>query len=96
MKLQLGTKTQKTKITGNTIAYALFSVVGIAYFLWKDTSQAVVFFGLALVFDPFDPTVKWGSRPLYQRAWLLVHCLLALAAFVGMLFFNLPLNHPVK
>jgi hypothetical protein len=96
MKIQLGSKTQKTKITANTVAYAAFTFVGIIFMCMKDTSQAVIFFGLALVFDPFDQTVRWNDRPLYQRIWLFAHLLLALGAFVGMLFFNLPLNNFVK
>lgn len=40
--------------------------------------------GIALAFDPFDQSVSWKERPLYQRAWLIVHLvLLAMAALAA-------------
>lgn len=57
------------------------------YFLFfgKDWSDAVIQFGVALVFDPFDPKQPWQQRPRYQRVWLIAHAVLLLAGFVLML-----------
>jgi hypothetical protein len=41
-------------------------------------SDAMSCLGIALIFDPFDNSVKWGNRPVYQRAWLVVHVILVL------------------
>jgi hypothetical protein len=66
----------------NRIAYGV-SVLLALYFLLisKDVSQAMATLGIALIFDPFDQKVTFGNRPLYQRAWLMIHlaCVLALA-----------------
>ncbi len=38
----------------NKPAYIIFLAAGIGFLVTKDLSQAVVFWGLALVFDPFN------------------------------------------
>ena len=86
MKAPSGVKNQKNSIVFNRMAYILFSVAGICfYFIGHDLSQTTVFFGLALVFDPFDQSVKWKDRPLYQRVWLFVHSALTIAVFTAMM-----------
>ncbi|HSF45173.1 MAG TPA: hypothetical protein VLA58_04155 [Chitinophagaceae bacterium] len=65
----------------NRIAYGV-SILLALYFLLisKDVSQAMGTLGIALIFDPFDQKVSFGKRPLYRRAWLMIHlaCILAL------------------
>ena len=50
-----------------------------------DFSQAVTFWGLALVFDPFNINTPFQKRPFYQQAWLYVHAAITIALFVLML-----------
>lgn len=39
----------------------------------NDPADAMSNFGIALIFDPFNQEVRWVNRPIYQRAWLVVH-----------------------
>ena len=57
----------------NKPAYALFVLGGLYFLMMKDFSQATMFLGLALAFDPFDTSIRFNNRPLYQKEWLLVH-----------------------
>lgn len=43
--------------------------------------EAATYWGIALAFDPFDDAQPWKERPIWQRAWLLVHLALTAAAF---------------
>ncbi len=66
----------------NKIAYAVFVIAGIGFlFIDKNTSNTAIFLSLALVFDPFDINQKWAERPLWQKAWLIVHLAASAAAF---------------
>jgi hypothetical protein len=69
----------------NQPAYALFLLAGIYFLTQKDFSQAVIFWGLGLVFDPFKKEIPFSKRPAYQQLWLLVHLSITLALFVLML-----------
>jgi hypothetical protein len=71
----------------NRIAYGL-SILLALYFLFisKDVSQAAGTLGIALIFDPFDQKLSFGKRPVYQRAWLIIH-LVCVLALLGYTFF---------
>ena len=69
----------------NKVAYVIFIAAGISFLIAKDLSQAVVFWGLALVFDPFNINQPFQKRPLYQRCWLIAHLAITLALFVLLL-----------
>ncbi len=70
----------------NRAGYGLMLAL-TAYLLIKaDYDMAASNFGIALVFDPFDASVKWSDRPLYQRAWLLCHVCLSFAGFAFIVF----------
>lgn len=69
----------------NKPAYIVFVLVGIVFLLVKDFSQAVIFWGLALVFDPFNINLPFDKRPMYQKAWLFVH----LAITFGLLLYEI-------
>lgn len=71
----------------NRALYALFVALSV-YFLFfrKDLASAMTNLGLALVFDPFDQSVMWSNRPLYQRVWLLVHVGLVISLLVYLIF----------
>ena len=65
----------------NRWAYLAFTLTGIVFWLVSDDrTLPITFLGIALVADPFDQQVTWSERPLWQRAWLLVHIGLAAAA----------------
>lgn len=64
------------------LAYGLYLVL-VIYLLFKgDIEWAVVNMGVALVFDPFDATIKWKNRPTYQKVWLFVHAGLVMVGFI--------------
>ena len=65
----------------NRPAYIVFVLAGIGFLMGKDFSQAVIFMGLALVFDPFNPQQPFQKRPFYQKAWLLIHLSITLILF---------------
>jgi hypothetical protein len=33
------------------------------------------------VFDPFDPKQEWKQRPVWQRAWLIIHLAIVAGLF---------------
>ncbi|HLO80187.1 MAG TPA: hypothetical protein VK166_04495 [Chitinophagaceae bacterium] len=68
----------------NRIGYVAFVLLSFYYLIFsRDVSQAMGTLAIALIFDPFDQAIPFGKRPLYQRAWLIVHgiCLLILFLF---------------
>ncbi|MEO7531348.1 MAG: hypothetical protein ABIS69_08055 [Sediminibacterium sp.] len=69
----------------NKPAYILFSLAGICYLIAHDLSGAVIFWGLALVFDPFNTATPFPKRPLYQKTWLFVHVIIQFMLLAWML-----------
>lgn len=62
--------------------YAGFILIALYYtFIQYDYSSAAIQLGIALAFDPFNPDQKWQDRPLWQRAWLVVHLAFTAALF---------------
>jgi hypothetical protein len=97
MEVRQNTAIKNNKFTFFSSAYGLFTLAGLGYFfLGNDLSMGITFFGVALVFDPFDQSVTWKDRPLYQRVWLVIHVVFSLAAFFYMIFFNPSLSHTSK
>ena len=78
-------QTNPTAKSLNKPAYVIFVLVGIYFAISRDFSQAATFWGLALVFDPFDLTMPFSKRPFYQQAWLMVHLTVTIALFVMMI-----------
>lgn len=66
----------------NRVAYILFLVLVTYLVIVGDYQWAVTNLGIALVFDPFDPSVKWQKRPFYQKVWLLCHLILFFTGFI--------------
>lgn len=65
------------------VGYSLFIVLAIYYLISdSDYIECSINMGIALIFDPFDPKVAWNRRPMWQRAWLIVHLFVA-AAVLG-------------
>lgn len=69
----------------NKAAYIIFLAAGTGFLIARDLSQAVVFWGLALVFDPFNINQSFQQRPLYQKLWLIAHLVITLVLFVLLL-----------
>lgn len=63
--------------------YGAFVVLGFYYLVRQQGGEALANWGIALAFDPFDDQQPWKERPMWQRAWLMVH-LVALLVVVGM------------
>ena len=73
----------------NRIGYGLFVLMSVYYMLRHEPNEALPLLGIALVFDPFNPACAWSARPLYQKAWLIVHLFilfLLLGYVIGQLF----------
>ncbi|CAN5410486.1 hypothetical protein BH10BAC2_BH10BAC2_42040 [soil metagenome] len=66
----------------NRYAYVLYMILVVYQLCKGDYDWAATNMGIALVFDPFDASVKWQDRPRYQRAWLTVHVAVMLTGFV--------------
>lgn len=80
MEPSANTKTGNGKF--QKVAYGIFVLAGIYFLIRKDYSNAVVFWGLAPIFEPFDSKIPFGKRPLYQKLWLVVHVIITLIGFV--------------
>ncbi|CAN5787200.1 hypothetical protein BH10BAC3_BH10BAC3_41830 [soil metagenome] len=76
--------TAKNMVQSNKIkryAYILYMALVVYQVCKGDYEWAVANMGIALIFDPFDASVKWHDRPQYQRVWLIVHLAIMLAGF---------------
>ncbi len=66
----------------NRILYVGFVVFTVYYItVQHDLMTAASNMGIALIFDPFDQAVKWQDRPMWQRAWLIVHVAIVFGLF---------------
>ncbi len=74
------TKTHTT--TAHRLAYFIYLILVVYHLCIGDYEWAISNFGIALVFDPFDSSVKWQHRPMYQKVWLFTHLTLLTAGFV--------------
>jgi len=80
--MQTETNTKEAARNINKPAYAVLLLAGIIYLIQKDISQALIFLGLALVFDPFNVEIPFTKRPMYQQLWLFVHLSVTLGLLV--------------
>ncbi len=58
-----------------------FVMFGLYKLTAPQYGDAAMYVGISLAFDPFDPTVTWKLRPLWQRAWLIILLAIAAAGF---------------
>ena len=64
-------------------AYAGLLLLSVVYLVGlKEPSNVAICLGIALAFDPFNQSIPFPERPLYQRIWLLIHLLLAIIAII--------------
>lgn len=71
----------------NRIMYGSFCFMGAYTSIFNhDFFQAAAFLGIALAFDPFDQTVTWKDRSIFQKGLLIGHvCLILLMLLLGWL-----------
>lgn len=86
MKQELFVETTPKFTPFNRYAYVVYMVLVIYLFIKGDYEWAFTNLGIALVFDPFDPSLKWQLRPMYQKVWLLVHLALTFAGLFYIIF----------
>ena len=73
------------KTSFNKFVYYGFLLLGVYFILFqKNFSDATIYLGIALAFDPFNTEQPWNERPMWQRAWLIVHlaCIALLFGFI--------------
>ncbi|MGM9508994.1 hypothetical protein ACS5NO_14760 [Larkinella sp. GY13] len=70
----------------NRILYGAFVLLSLYFFLTGSYGDAASNLGIALIFDPFDQTVRWDNRPRWQRVWLIVHLLIL--AGIGLVYWK--------
>ena len=79
------TETKPTPKNFNVPAYIVFVIVGIYFLVINDFSQAVIYWGIGLVFDPFEIDVPFYKRSVFKQAVLYIHLLITYTLFVIML-----------
>lgn len=73
------------KTNFNKFLYLGFIILGSIYLFQKDIGQTLIYFGIALAFDPFNIEQKWNDRPTWQKMTLITH----LSIVFGMVFIEL-------
>lgn len=68
--------------------YGGFVLFGLYYAVFsKNFNDAGMMLGIALAFDPFNQSQPFSERPIWQKAWLIVHVILVFT-FFGIAFFR--------
>lgn len=71
----------KKSINYNRLGYGAFVALAMYYSIFSgDFIEAASALGIALIFDPFNQETPFNERPLWQRAWLIIHLALAAAS----------------
>jgi hypothetical protein len=70
----------------NRILYGAFVMLSLYFLLTGSYGDAASNLGIALIFDPFDQTVRWDNRPRWQRVWLIAHLLIM--AVIGLVYWT--------
>lgn len=47
----------------------------------KEMSEAAIYFGIALAFDPFNQEISFNNRPIWQKLVLIVQVVLVFSLF---------------
>lgn len=85
MKQELTVQQQRWSNRFNRIAYGLFIILAMYMLITGDLEMAVVNFGIALVFDPFNAAMPWKQRPVYQKVWLMAHVVISFSGLIYLL-----------
>jgi hypothetical protein len=59
--------------TFNRVLYISFVLFGIYRIVFGQLGEAAMMLGIGLAFDPFDINQPWNERPMWQKAWLIIH-----------------------
>jgi len=59
--------------TVNVVAYTGLCVGALVVAVQTKWTLALILLGIALGFDPFDPSVPLTRRPRWQQLWLYAH-----------------------
>ncbi len=70
------------------IGYGAFVALSIYFLATGQLMSAASNLGIALIFDPFNQEQTWNKRPLYQKAWLIVHVAIVFGLFIAGYFFR--------
>ncbi len=68
------------------LLYVLSVAVALYFIANGKLGDAISSLGVALVFDPFDPSVPWQQRPTYQKVLPIVHVTILLTMLVVMMW----------
>lgn len=55
------------------VLYISFTILAIGSMLFGNFQNTIMYGGIALAFDPFDPGQAYDKRPGWQRIWLYAH-----------------------
>ncbi len=78
---------KKMQTPFNRYVYIAFILIGLYFMaILHKPMDSVIYFGLALVFDPFDTKQKWDDRPMWQRTVLIIHLVAILALIAWEMF----------
>ena len=62
--------------------YLGFVAFGLYLLLFKkEMSEAAIFFGIALAFDPFNQEISFNNRPTWQKLVLIIQVILVFSLF---------------
>ncbi len=62
--------------------YIGFVAFGFYLLLFKQQfSEAAIYFGIALAFDPFNPETSFKDRPIWQKLVLIIQVILVFTLF---------------
>ncbi len=61
-------------------------IIGLAYLVLGNHSEAIIFLGLAFIFDPFDSQIPFPRRSMAQKTWLIIHLVIVLSIIAYELF----------
>jgi hypothetical protein len=64
--------------------YILSCSLGVYFLIAERLPDAMTTFGVALAFDPYDHTVPWKDRPVYQKLTLIAHLAMVIVLLVVM------------
>lgn len=73
----------------NKFLYLGFVAFGLYQLFFKHSfGETAIYLGIALAFDPFEKTISWKNRPIWQRAILIIQLFLVFGCLLGEIIFN--------
>lgn len=69
----------------NKFLYIGFILLGCVQLYQKSIGEALIYLGIALAFDPFNPEQVWAERPGWQKLALVAH----LSIVLGLVFIEM-------